>query len=589
MSTVVSSLPAALAERVRQHPDQLAYSFIDYEVDPSGFVETLTWHQLQHRVHALAAEIASCGAPGDRIAIAAPQGLDYLVGFLAVMTAGFIAVPLPVPVGGRHDERVSSALRDSSPVAVLTTSAVVDDVSACASTIPGPPSAVLEIDAVNLGADVDFRPVAPHKIALLQYTSGSTNMPKGVVVSHQNIFANIGQVLADYFDDDGGKPPPGTTLVSWLPFYHDMGLLLGIMGGTTLDCPTVLTSPVAFLQKPARWVQQLASYPHTFTAAPNFAFELAARRTSDADMAGHDLGDVHTILSGSERIRAATIRRFTERFARNNLPANAVAPSYGLAEAMVYAGSAPRSRRPIAVRFDYEKLAAGHAQPCGNETGTELVSIGIPRACTVRIVDPEERTENPAGKVGEVWLHGGNVCSGYWQKPDQTKQTFGGQIVDPSPGTPPGPWLRTGDLGVITDGEFYIVGRIKDLLIIDGRNHYPDDIEATVQEISGSRAVAVSVPNDESEQLIVIVEHKQRGGSQEEIRDRMRVVKRDVTAAISRAHYVRVADMVLVSPGSIPITTSGKVRRSACAELYRQGGFTRLDDMRSLDEVKALR
>ncbi|MGH3561563.1 MAG: AMP-binding protein, partial [Mycobacterium sp.] len=379
---------------------------------------------------------------------------------------GYIAVPLPVPQFGPHDERVVAAVLDSAPAAILTTSAVVDDVVSCAGALPGPPPAVIEMDAVDLNGPVDFRPTSQHKTALLQYTSGSTRVPAAVVVSHKNIFANIAQVAADYFEDDGGVPPPDTTLVSWLPFYHDMGLLLGILGSITLGRPAVLMSPTAFLQKPARWMQQLASNPHTFTAAPNFAFELAARRTSDHDMAGFDLGDVHTILSGSERIHATTIRRFTERFSHFNLPANAVAPSYGLAEAMVYAGSAPRSHRPTIARFDYEKLAAGHAKPSESDTASELVSIGAPRACTVRIVDPETRTENPAGMVGEVWLHGDNVSSGYWRKPQQTKRTFGGRIVDPSSGTPQGPWLRTGDLGVITDGEFYIVGRIKDLLIV---------------------------------------------------------------------------------------------------------------------------
>jgi long chain fatty acid CoA FadD26 len=586
LSTVVSTIPAALAELVRQNPDEAAYTYIDYEVDPAGYAETVSWAQVQHRAQVIAHELASCGSPGDRIAIMAPQGLEYILGFLGAIAGGFIAVPLPVPVLGRQDERASAALKDSAPVAVLTTSAVVDNVVSCAGALPGPPPAVIEMDALDLDAPVDFRPMSATKTALLQYTSGSTRIPAAVVVSHKNVLANIKQVLADYFQDDGAVTPPGTTLVSWLPFYHDMGLLLGIMGAITLHCPAVVMSPVAFLQKPARWMQQLASHPHTFTASPNFAFELAARRTSDDDMAGFDLAGVHTILSGSERIHATTIRRFSERFARFNLPANAVAPSYGLAEAMVYAGSAPRSHRPVMVRFDYEKLAAGYASQ--SDTGSELVSIGAPRAITTRIVDLETRTENPAGKVGEVWLHGDNVSAGYWRKPQQTERTFGARIVNPSPGTPAGSWLRTGDLGVMIGGEFYIVGRIKDLLIIDGRNHYPDDIESTIQEISGGRAVAISVPKNQSEQLVVIVEHKQKGDSDAEIQDRMHTVKRDVTAAISKLHAVRVGDFVLVAPGSIPITTSGKVRRSSCIEAYQQDGFTRLDAMAPLDEVDAL-
>jgi long chain fatty acid CoA FadD26 len=581
------SISAALAERARQDPEASAFTFIDYESDPAGYVETLTWSQVRRRAQGLAAKLTSCGSPGDRVAVVAPQGLEYIIGFLGVMEAGFVAVPLSVPTPGTHGERIAEALKDSSPVAIVTTSPVVGDVVSCAGAVHGPPPAVIQVDALDLDTPVDLPPMPQTKTALLQYTSGSTRAPKGVVVSHKNVFANLEQVIADYFEEEGGVPPPGITMVSWLPFFHDMGLLLGIVAPVLRDFPAVLMSPVAFLQKPARWVQQLASN-RSFSAAPNFAFELAAHRTSDADMAGFDLSDVHTILSGSERIHAATIRRFTERFARFNLPINAVAPSYGLAEAMVYAGSAPRSHRPTIVRFDYEKLAAGYAKPCASEDGSELVSIGAPRACTVRIVDPATRTENPAGKVGEVWLHGDNVSSGYWRNPQQTEQTFGGRIVNPSPGTPPGPWLRTGDLGVMTDGEFYIVGRIKDLLIVDGRNHYPDDIEATIQEISGGRAAAISVPGDGGEQLAVIVEAKQRGSSDEEALGRLQAIKWKVTSAVSKAHGVRVADLVLVAPGSIPITTSGKIRRSAAAEIYRQDEFTRLDAMAPREKADAL-
>ena len=211
------------------------------------------------------------------------------------------------------------------------------------------------------------------------------------------------------------------------------------------------------------------------------------------------------------------------------------------------------------------------------EGGSELVGCGPPRSTTVRIVDPETRIENPAGKIGEIWLHGDNVAMGYWRNPQLTERTFGGQLVDPSPGTPQGPWLRTGDLGVMSDGELFIVGRIKDLLIVDGRNHYPDDIEATIQEITGGRVAAISIPDDASERLVAIAELKKRGGSDEEALDRLRTVKREVTSAISMTHSVRVADLVLVPPGSLPITTSGKVRRSACVERYRQDEFSRLD------------
>jgi long chain fatty acid CoA FadD26 len=245
---------------------------------------------------------------------------------------------------------------------------------------------------------------------------------------------------------------------------------------------------------------------------------------------------------------------------------------------MVYVASSNPGRPPTTARFDYEKLASGHAKRCGPEqAGSELVGLGRPRACTVRIVDPETCIEKPADEVGEIWVHGDNVAAGYWKSPQLSQRTFGGRLVDPSPGTPQGPWLRTGDLGVISDGELFLVGRIKDLLIVDGRNHYPDDIEATIQEITGGRAAAISVPNHFSEQLVAIIELKKRGRSEEEALDRLHSIKREVTSAIAESHNVRVADLVVVPPGAIPITTSGKIRRAACAQTYRQDDFTRLD------------
>jgi long chain fatty acid CoA FadD26 len=222
-------------------------------------------------------------------------------------------------------------------------------------------------------------------------------------------------------------------------------------------------------------------------------------------------------------------------------------------------------------------LAAGYAKRCDGEGGTELVNYGPPRASTVRIVDNETRMENPEGKVGEIWVHGDNVASGYWRNPELSERTFGAKLADPSPGTPQERWLRTGDLGVMSQGELFIVGRIKDMLIVDGRNHYPDDIEATIQEITGGRAVAISILDNLTEQLLAIVELKKRGGSDEEALHRLRTVKREVASAIKKSHSVRVADLVLVPPGSIPITTSGKVRRSACAERYRRDEFSRLE------------
>ena len=574
-------VPYALRDHALKSPHSAAFTFIDYDVNPEGYRETLTWAQLEHRAQKVADELRSCGSTGDRVAILAPNGLEYIVGFFGALQAGFTAVPLPVPAYGAHDERASGALKDSSPVALLTTSAAVDDVVSCARAIPGFAPQVVELGARDLDGPLQGRPAIAQlpEAALLQYTSGSTRDPAAVVVTHENICANVQQISADYFEETDQRAPSDLTLVSWLPFYHDMGLLVGVTGAVMFGEHAVLMTPMAFLQKPARYMQALAENPHAFSAVPNFALELAARRTSDADMTGLDLGNVHTLLSGSERVHAATVRRFTERFSKFNFPPSALKPSYGLAEAMVYATSSKPGRPPASYRFDYEKLSIGHAIQCEESGGCELVSVGPPRACTVRIVDPETKMENPAGKVGEIWLRGDNIAKGYWHKPQLTQRTFGATLVDPSPGTPADSWLRTGDLGVLYDGELFVVGRIKDLLIVDGRNHYPDDIEATTSEITGGRVAAISLSGDRTERLVVIAEVKTPGSLDDEAQNLLNSVRQQVTSEISKSHGLRVTDLVLVPSGSIPITTSGKIRRASCVQTYEQDGFRRLNAM----------
>jgi len=324
-------------------------------------------------------------------------------------------------------------------------------------------------------------------------------------------------------------------------------------------------------------MQALATNPGAFTAAPNFAFDLAVRRTTDDEMAGLDLGNVSNILNGSERVRPATVRRFIERFARFNLRSSMVRPSYGMAEATLYLATRTPAAPPEVVHFDDETLSAGTAKRCEIAGSTALVSYGVSNSPMLRIVNPETCTECPQGAAGEIWVHGDNVALGYWERPDETEHTFGANLVGPSAGTPGGPWLRTGDLGFVSDGELFIIGRIKDLLIVYGRNHSPDDIEATIYEITGGRCAAISVPGDRSEQLVAIIELKNQDDSYDQATDALGMVKREVTSAISKSHGLSVADLVLVQPGSIPTTTSGKIRRSACAEQYRGGHFVRLD------------
>jgi fatty acid CoA ligase FadD21 len=560
-----------LRERAGLTPDDVAFTFTDYDRDWNGISASLTWSQLYRRTLNVAQEISQHGAPGDRALIIAPQGLAYIVAFLGAMQAGFIAVPLSVPVPGSHDERVSAVVTDTSPTVVLTTSDVfevaaqyVDDGAAVIATIAVD---TLDLDAAK-AVDTEI-PDGPD-IAYLQYTSGSTRLPAGVMISHRNMCANFDQLMADYVPHYGGEFPPGTSLVSWLPFYHDMGLMLGIGAPIFSGHSADLMSPIAFLSRPARWLQAMARHPKAWSGAPNFAFDLTARRSTDDELDGLELSGVIGIINGAERIHPETVVRFHERLAPMGLRPAVMAPSYGLAEATVYVASSTANQVPEVVDFDAVELSQGIA--VRKPGGSPLLRYQLPASPLVRIVDAETCELRPDGTVGEIWTHGENVSAGYWRKPEQTGSAFGASLIDAAKDDPEHGWLRTGDRGFISQGDLFIVGRIKDMLIVRGRNHYSEDIESTVQKITRGRVAAIAVSDEQSETLVTIVELKKREDS-----DEYADVKTDVIAAISRAHGLQVADIVPVEPGSIPTTTSGKIRRAACIEEYRQGQFVRLD------------
>ncbi|WP_082945647.1 AMP-binding protein [Mycobacterium sp. E2733] len=573
-----STILSMLHGRASMRPHEVAYTFTHYEDDWAGVPESLTWSQLARRTLNVARELGPHGSVGDRAVILAPQGLEYIAAFLGSMQAGLIAVPLPLPHRGSSHERVTAVLADTSPSVILTTSEVAEDVAeyvdhARMKDVPK----IVEIDSMNL--DVDGGTSVPTadlpSVAYLQYSSGSTRTPTGVTISHRNLQVNFEQLMRSFFAKSHAKAPTNATMVSWLPFYHDMGLVLGVCAPILGGYRGELMSPVAFLERPARWMRSLAENPSSWSAAPNFAFDLAARKTSDRDLAGLDLSGVLGIISGAERVEPATLNRFVDRFAHFNFRDHMLRPSYGLAEATVFVANGTWGDSST-VHFELDELSAGRAQRCAG-AGAALVKYTVPQSPTLRIVDCETNRERPQGLVGEIWVHGANVAEGYWRKPPEEQGCFGAMLVDPSPGTPDGPWLRTGDLGFVYSGELFIVGRIKDLLIIRGRNHYPEDIEATVHEITGGRVAAISVPVNSTEKLVTVIEVKKRGDSDEEAMRWFTSVRADVTSAISNAHGVNVGDLVLVPPGSIPTTTSGKIRRAACVEQYSQHQFARLD------------
>lgn len=414
-----SSILSMLHGRASLRPDDIAFTFTDYTNSPTGVAESLTWSQLSRHTFNVARELGQHASPGDRALILAPQSLEYILAFLGSMQAGLIAVPLPLPHRGSSLDRVSAVFDDTSPSVVLTTSAVASDVGDYVdqSRLEIAPK-LIEIDTLRLDVDAgpSLVPGDVPNIAYLQYSSGSTRTPTGVMLSHRNLQVNFEQLMRSFFVDTGCTIPSNATIVSWLPFYHDMGLVLGvcapILGGYRAD----LTSPLAFLESPSRWVRALATNPHAWSSAPNFAFDLAARKTTDADLAGLDLGGVLGIISGAERVEQATLQRFVDRFAHFNFRDSMMRPSYGLAEATVFVASGTwkrdSTRRPLRRRGAVGGPGAA-VRGRGRNGAGPVQGAALP---VLRIIDSDTHRECPADVVGEIWVHGDNVASGYWRK-----------------------------------------------------------------------------------------------------------------------------------------------------------------------------
>ncbi|WP_241834508.1 fatty acyl-AMP ligase [Pseudofrankia asymbiotica] len=606
---VLVPLPEQLAVRAREEPARIALTFVDYAVDRSGTATSLTYEQLFGRVCAFSARIAARQRRGSRLAIVAPQGLDYVVAFLGALRAGIIAVPLFPPDLPGHSGRLDAVFADCEPAGVATTSAALPSVRAFLEARRRT-AGVVVIDEPGLDGTADAGTRGPARtvgqappvalraedLAYLQYTSGSTRSPAGVLISHGNIAANAAQAAAAYFDGRAGL-----TLVSWLPLFHDMGLVLVVGGCVAGGYPAVFMDPGAFLTKPVRWLRLLSSSPGAATFAPNFAFDFCASRISAEDAAGLWLGDVATMVNGAEPVQPRTLDRFARRFGPQGLRPEVIRPSYGLAEATVYVCGSAEPAAARVLQVDQEWLGAGQVMPAsrsgraGEPPGEPhgLVSCGRPVGQLVAIVDPATSRVLPDGMVGEIWVHGPNVAHGYWRNPELSRTTFG-QLLAPDLGGPAtpgrgatvgeragdrpvGPWLRTGDLGVLDGGELFVTGRLKDVIVIDGRNHYPQDVEAAVEDVHEAlgrhRTAAFSVPGDDGERVVVVAEISRRaldGGWDPA------TVEQAVRGAVSDRHGLAVHDVVLTRPGSVPRTTSGKIARRASRQRYLAGGFSRV-------------
>ncbi len=565
-------LAARAARWAGEFPQHPAYTFVDYSTDQAGVHHTLTWESVHRRACAVAARVRHVVAPGERAAILTPQGLDYVVAMLGTMYAGVIAVPVSSPDLPGHTERLRATFADCDPQCVLTNTAALQRVSRFLHEQPVPAvKEVIAVDEVD-GTLADSWPgeLPPtDAIAYLQYTSGSTRSPAGVEITHANMAANARQVEAAFID---GEP----TLVSWLPLFHDMGLILTIALPLLYGNQAVFTDPMAFIMTPARWLRLLGEHSGVITAAPNFAYDYCVSRVPDRDKRGLDLSGVRVCVNAAEPVRAATVERFNAAFGDCGLAPEAHSTAYGLAEATVYVSAESPRHRSVVTAFDRDALAAGHAQPAAadDERASRLVSCGTPSGQRVAIVDPQTGVPLPAGQVGEIWVHGPNVARAYWRQPQRSAEVFAATMAQPGADAPAGPWLRTGDLGVEHEGALYVTGRLKDLVIVDGRNHYPQDIEATAQAahtaLRRDHLAAFAVPGEGGEGVVVVGERSTRLSATE--CDPVDVAV-SVRRAVASQHDLRLYDFVLVEPASVPRTSSGKVARRACRQLYLDGKF----------------
>jgi len=541
----------------------------------------LTMADLDLRARAIAVRLTELAVPGSRVLLSYPPGLDFVTGFFGVLYAGMIAVPV-APVDGDSTavkrSRIESIAQSAEPDVLLTSSAAAEQVKkvlADAGQLCG--LQVLATDEVpDAAASQWTRPdIGPSTVAYLQYSSGSTGQPKGVILRHANVLHNLDLITENGQDDPAGR----ATFVSWLPIFHDMGLISGVVEPIYAGFGSVLMSPVAFVQRPFSWLRAISDAGRASGAAPNFAYEMCARRSKPEQRAQLDLSGWAIALVGAEPVRAQTMRLFAETFAASGFRPGTLYPSYGLAESTVMVSGGPVGRGAVIRAFDARALTTGQVRPAGpGAKERELVGCGeIQSSVTVVITRPGTDEPCPPDEVGEILVCSPSVGDGYWDQPEESARTFGARVR----GHGEDEFLRTGDLGFIFDDQLFVTGRLKDVVIIDGHNHYPHDIELTVgtshPAIREGFCCALSVDQGDAERLVVLAEvsHRQLK-SQDGGRSATDEVATAVRRAVTAEHGIAVSDVVLLRLGTLPFTSSGKIQRMECRARYQAGNFDRL-------------
>ncbi len=567
------TLVQSLQRRAAQTPDQVALRFLAESAEHSV---VLSYRDLDQRARTIASALQANAALGDRAVLLFPSGPDYVAAFFGCLYAGVIAVPAYPPESTRrhHQERLLSIISDAEPRLLLTIASLADGLAQIENAPP-----VLSVDTLDAPvADAWIAPdLQPDDIAFLQYTSGSTALPKGVQVSHGNLVANEVLIRRGF----GIDLNPDDVIVSWLPLYHDMGLIGGLLQPIFSGVPCVLMSPAYFLGRPLRWLEAISQYGGTISGGPDFGYRLCSERVSESALERLDLSTWRVAYSGSEPIRLDTLDRFAEKFAACGFSSDNFFASYGLAEATLFVAGGTRGQGIPALRVDETALAANRAEP---GQGSAIMSCGTSQPeHAVLIVDPHTLNELPDNRVGELWASGPSIAHGYWRNPEATAKTF----VQHDGRT----WLRTGDLGFIRFGEVYITGRLKDLLIVRGHNLYPQDIEQTIErevEVVRKGRVAAFAVNDQGLEGIGIAAEISR--SVQKILPPEALIKA-IRQAVAEAYQEAPSVVVLLNPGALPKTSSGKVQRAACALRHADGSldsYAQFPDLQGLAGDAAL-
>ncbi len=565
-----------LQARAAAIPNQVAYTFL---LDGETQAVSLTYQELDCHARAIAAYLRSLDSIGERALLLYPPGLEFIAAFFGCLYAGVVAVPAYLPRRNQNGERVRAIAIDAQAKLALTTHSLAEQLQKqLTSDLNFSQLHWLATDQLEGTATQDaqtWTPVSPKvdDLALLQYTSGATGLPKGVMISHAHLLHNAAGIQHCFQD---GSESCG---VSWLPMYHDMGLIGGVLQPLFVGRPMVLMSPAHFIQKPVRWLQAISRYQATTSGGPNFAYDLCVQKIRDAQKADLDLASWTVAFSGSESIRAKTLEDFAHRFADCGFKKTAFHPCYGMAEATLMVSSKRGQIAPTVCSLDGVALEQHRLRPVDTTAESTRYIVGCGQAALeqhIEIVDPVTLIPCSAQTVGEIWVSGPNIAQGYWERPSESEFAFQAYLAN----SKQGPFLRTGDLGFKQNGELFITGRLKDVVIIRGRNHYPQDIEWTVESshpaLRAGHSVAFAISVDGIERLVI---------NQEIDRPALRTLDSDrvmqaIRQAVSQEHQLQVYAIALFKPGSLPKTSSGKIQRSACRTAYLSEAMTPVAEWR---------